>query len=62
MTENWIIKIGTYSVDIVHQANCVLSLHAGEEYVLSESSPHGVQMLQIDIKPVSSYQKPFSIR
>lgn len=62
VTDSWIIKAGTYSIDIVHQSNCVVSLHGSEEYTLSEESPHGVQMLQIDVRPVDKSQRPFVIR
>ena len=62
VTDNWIIKVGTYSLDIAHQSNCVLSLHGTEEYNLAEESPHGVQMLQIDVRPVDKSLKPFVIR
>ncbi|XP_067945298.1 E3 ubiquitin-protein ligase TM129-like [Watersipora subatra] len=62
VTDNWIVKVGTYTVDIVHQANCVLSLHSSEEHTLSEESPYGVQILQIDVRPVDNSQRPFSIR
>ena len=62
VTDNWIVKVGTYNIDLVHQSNCVLSLHGSEEYHLSEDSPHGVQILQIDVRPVDKSQKPFIIR
>lgn len=62
VTENWIMKVGTYNLDVVHQMNCVLSLHACDEFELSESSPHGAQYLQIDIRPVNNAVKPFKIR
>lgn len=56
------MKIGTYSIDVVHQSNCVVSLHASQEYLLSESSPHGIQMLDIDVLPVNTNLKKFTIR
>ncbi|GFR96538.1 E3 ubiquitin-protein ligase TM129-like [Elysia marginata] len=62
VTDSWIIKTSTYSVNVAHQNDIHLSLSDSEEHALSYQNQMAVQYLNIQVSPVESGLKPFSIR
>ncbi|RUS79554.1 hypothetical protein EGW08_012684 [Elysia chlorotica] len=62
VTDSWIIKTSTYSVFVGHQNDIHLSLSDSEEHALSYQNQMAVQYLNIQVSPVESGVKPFTIR
>ena len=62
VTDSWIIKTSTYNVYVAHQNDIHLSLSDSEEHALSYQNQMAVQYLNIQVSPVESGLKPFTIR
>lgn len=61
-TDNWVIKIAPYMVDVAHQSDTALILSSAD---LHQWSPHindNVQFVNIEVKPTRQNAKPFIIR
>lgn len=62
VTDSWIIKTSTYSMNIAHQNDIHLTLTNAEEHPLSYQSQTAVQYLNITVGNIQSGAKPFNIR
>jgi hypothetical protein len=61
-TDNWIIKVTPYWLDVAHQSDAALILSSSDTHQVAPSSPGGVQYLNIEVKSVRQGVKPFHIR
>ncbi|XP_021922898.1 E3 ubiquitin-protein ligase TM129 isoform X2 [Zootermopsis nevadensis] len=61
-TDNWIIKVAPYWLDIAHQSDAALILSSSDTHQVAPSSPGGAQYLNIEVKSVRQGVKPFHIR
>uniref|UniRef100_T1GC41 Uncharacterized protein n=1 Tax=Megaselia scalaris TaxID=36166 RepID=T1GC41_MEGSC len=62
VTDNWIIKISSLSIDFAHQSDSSLVLDKNETYKNPEDSSELVQMLSMKVTSMRSNVKEFRIR
>ncbi|XP_014255088.1 E3 ubiquitin-protein ligase TM129 [Cimex lectularius] len=62
VTDNWIIKISPYSLDIAHQRDSVLVLCTTDTHVLSHEGNGSVQYVNIEVKSTRPGINSFFIR
>ncbi|PSN53019.1 E3 ubiquitin-protein ligase TM129 [Blattella germanica] len=61
-TDNWIIKVTPYWMNVAHQSDSALILCSSESYQIAPSSPGGAQFLNIEVKSTRNGVKPFFFR
>ncbi|XP_069672804.1 E3 ubiquitin-protein ligase TM129 [Periplaneta americana] len=61
-TDNWIVKVSPYWLDVAHQSDAALILSSSDTHQVAPSSPGGAQYLNIEVKSVRPGVKPFRIR
>jgi hypothetical protein len=63
LTENWLIKVGMYKIDLIKHDNVLLQLTHTNEVKLTQDGQTNVQYLHIIVKPINECkQNEFSIK
>ncbi|XP_034232794.1 transmembrane protein 129 [Thrips palmi] len=61
-TDNWVIKISPYTLDIAHQSDSALILSSADVHQWSPHINDNVQFVNIEVKPTRQHATPFKIR
>ncbi|XP_066999272.1 E3 ubiquitin-protein ligase TM129 [Anabrus simplex] len=61
-TDNWLIKVSPYKLDLAHQSDSALVLSSSDSHSLSIGGPGGAQFLNIDVISTRTGVNPFTIR
>lgn len=61
-TDNWVIKISPYTLDIAHQSDTALILSSADVHQWSPHINDNVQFVNIEVKPTRQNATPFKIR
>lgn len=61
-TDNWIIKISSYTLDVAHQSDTALILSSADVHQWSPHINDNVQFVNIEVKPTRQNAQPFKIR
>ncbi|XP_046743391.1 E3 ubiquitin-protein ligase TM129 isoform X2 [Diprion similis] len=62
VTDNWIIKVTPYKLDVAHQSDTALVLNRSDTHVMSHTSRGEVQYVNIEVKPTRPRSRSFNIR
>lgn len=62
MTENWIIKTTPYTVYLAHQSDTALIANKSDTHMIGQDTSDIVQFVNIEVKPVRTNAKHFTIR
>ncbi|KAK3912130.1 E3 ubiquitin-protein ligase TM129 [Frankliniella fusca] len=61
-TDNWVIKISPYTLDVAHQSDTALILSSADVHPWSPHINDNVQFVNIEVKPTRQNAQPFKIR
>ncbi|KAG7190384.1 hypothetical protein KM043_006492 [Ampulex compressa] len=61
-TDNWIIKVMLYKIQIAHQSDTALIVNSSDTHVMSPTTRGEVQFINIEVKPTRAGAEPFNIR
>ncbi|XP_017889747.1 E3 ubiquitin-protein ligase TM129 [Ceratina calcarata] len=62
VTDNWIIKVLPYTVNIAHQSDAVLIVNKSDTHEMSPMTGREIQFINIEVKSSRAGAKPFDIR
>ncbi|KAG8237826.1 hypothetical protein J437_LFUL002435 [Ladona fulva] len=62
VTDNWVMKVMPYKMEIAHQSDISLALLEADHHVMSPDSSGSAQYLNIEVKSCRERTKPFFIR
>lgn len=61
-TDNWIIRVLPYTINVAHQSDAALVVTSSDSYLYVPDRPEGGQYLTIDVKSSRSNVGGFQIR
>lgn len=61
-TDNWVLRISPYTVDVAHQSDTALILSSADVHQWSPHINDNVQFVNIEVKPTRQNAKPFKLR
>ena len=61
-TDNWIVKVSPYNLNLAHQSDASLSVSACDSHLYVPNRPEGSQCLTIDVKSTRPNVESFQIR
>lgn len=61
-TDNWIIKITPYKLQVAHQSDATLVVNKSDTHLMSPTTRDQVQFINIQVKPTRAMARAFDIR
>ncbi|KAL6423661.1 hypothetical protein ACFW04_010286 [Cataglyphis niger] len=61
-TDNWIIKITPYKLQVAHQSDATLIVNKSDTHLMSPTTRDQVQFINIQVKPTRAMAEAFDIR
>ncbi|XP_020286754.1 E3 ubiquitin-protein ligase TM129 [Pseudomyrmex gracilis] len=61
-TDNWIIKITLYKVQVAHQSDTTLVVNKSDTHLMSPATRDQIQFINIQVKPMRALAQAFDIR